>query len=74
MGRGPDQRRTPEAAPRAAPWARARRDKPGTDFGDFADGLEHACRQAARTEADCYEDYPWTDVHLLVDRLRKHYA
>ena len=74
MGRGPDQRRTPEAAPRAARGAGARRDKPGTDFGDFADGLEHACRQAARTEADCYEDYPWTDVHLLVDRLRKHYA
>ncbi|MBE2998866.1 RloB domain-containing protein [Nocardiopsis sp. HNM0947] len=53
---------------------RNRRDKPGTDFGDFVDGLDRACRQAAKTRADDYGDYPWTDVHLLVDRLREHYA
>lgn len=61
-------------APRWDKGARTRRDKPGTDFSDFAEGVDHACRQAAKTRADDYGDYPWTDVHLLVDRLRKHYA
>ncbi len=57
-------------------WAKGRagRGKPGTDFADFLGGLRKARSQAARTSADHYDDYPWTDVHVLVDTIEKHYA
>jgi hypothetical protein len=57
-------------------WAKGqtRRGKPGTDFADFQGGLSKAREQAARTRADRYDDYPWTDVHVLVDSVERQYA
>ncbi|MEU2947730.1 RloB family protein [Nocardiopsis alba] len=57
-------------------WAKgqARRGKPGTDFADFRGGLDKARAQAARTMTDHYDDYPWTDVHTVVDTVEKHYT
>jgi hypothetical protein len=57
-------------------WAKGerRRGKSGTDFSDFVDGLASACKHAARTRADCYEDYPWTDVHKVVHVIRTHFS
>jgi hypothetical protein len=57
-------------------WAKgqARRGKPGTDFADFQEGLNKARKQAARTRTDRYDDYPWTDVHVLVDSVERQYA
>ncbi|WP_190394276.1 RloB family protein [Nocardiopsis quinghaiensis] len=56
-------------------WAKGkhRRGKAGTDFSDFEDGLDQACDRAERTRTDCYEDYPWTDVHRVVHVVKGHF-
>lgn len=53
---------------------RIRRGSPGTDFVDFRNGLEKARGQASRTRADRYDDYPWTDVHAVVDVVERQYG
>jgi hypothetical protein len=57
-------------------WAKGqpRRGKPGTDFADFRNGLDTARERAARTRADHYDDYPWTDIHVVVEEIEKQYA
>ncbi|SHJ11080.1 RloB-like protein [Nocardiopsis flavescens] len=57
-------------------WAKGskNRGRKGTDFADFAPGVERARRQGARTPRDRYDDYPWTDVHLVLDSLENHLA
>ncbi|WP_028648820.1 RloB family protein [Nocardiopsis sp. CNT312] len=54
-------------------WAKGHRTspgRPGTDFRDFAEGLDRACVQAARTPIDRYDGSPWTDVHRAVEAIR----